>query len=124
MTTLFSTPSPFCLSDSGLWLVVPVASEDRSIKRDLKVLSVGNFKIGPPKLVLEATVVAVVVVEVVDVAFDAVAVVVVDFVEAVVALKHFWHMLLVAGLPVKPQLLIQRVKVSGTLKSVSSFSVF
>ena len=80
----------------------------------------GNFKIGPPTLVLEATVVAVVV----DVAFDAVAVVVVDFVEAVVALKHFWHMLLVAGLPVKPQLLIQRVKVSGTLKSVSSFSVF
>lgn len=42
---------------------------------------------------------------------------------AEVALKHFWHMLLVAGLPVRPQLLIQRVKASGTLNSVSSFSV-
>lgn len=43
---------------------------------------------------------------------------------AVVALKHFWHMLLVAGFPVTPQLLTQSVKVSGTtLNSVSSFSV-
>ncbi|GKV30829.1 hypothetical protein SLEP1_g39604 [Rubroshorea leprosula] len=41
----------------------------------------------------------------------------------VVALKHFWHILLVARLPVRPQLLMQRVKVSGTLNSVSSFSV-
>lgn len=43
--------------------------------------------------------------------------------EEEVALKHFWHMLLVAGLPVRPQLLMQRVKASGTLNSVSSFSV-
>jgi hypothetical protein len=43
---------------------------------------------------------------------------------AVVALKQFWHMLLVAGLAVTPQLLIQSVKDSGTaLNSVSSFSV-
>jgi hypothetical protein len=42
---------------------------------------------------------------------------------AVVALKHFWHILLVAGLPVTPQLLAQRDKASGTLNSVSSFSV-
>lgn len=107
-----------------------MASEDRSINRDLVVLSLENFKIAPPPLVLESMVVAVVAAEVVD-AEDvvaavavAVAVAVVDLAEAVVALKHFWHMLLVAGLPVKPQLLIQRVKVSGTLNSVSSFSVF
>ncbi len=43
---------------------------------------------------------------------------------AVEALKHFWHMLLVAGFPMTPQLLTQSVKVSGTLNSVSSFSVF
>ena len=43
---------------------------------------------------------------------------------ATVALKQFWHMLLVAGFPVTPQLLMQRVRVSGTdLNSVSSFSV-
>lgn len=44
-------------------------------------------------------------------------------VAAVVELKHFWHMLLVAGFPVTPQLLTHRVRVSGTLNSVSSFSV-
>jgi len=45
-------------------------------------------------------------------------------VEAVKAVKQFWHMLLVAGFPVTPQLLTHRVMVSGTLNSVSSFSVF
>ena len=39
-------------------------------------------------------------------------------------LKQFWQMLLVAGLPVKPQLLIQRGIFSCTLNSVSSFPVF
>ena len=48
---------------------------------------------------------------------------------AAAALKHFWHMLLVDGLAVTPQLLEQSVgvvvvvKVSRTLNSVSSFSV-
>lgn len=53
-----------------------------------------------------------------------VVVVVVAAAAVVVALKQFWHMLFVAGLPVKPQLLTQGVMVSGTLNSVSSFSVF
>jgi hypothetical protein len=44
-------------------------------------------------------------------------------VAVVEALKHFWHMLFVAGLPVTPQLFTHRVMVSGTLNSVSSFSV-
>lgn len=41
-------------------------------------------------------------------------------------MKHFWHVLLVEGLTVRPQLLIQGVNDSGTraLNSVSSFSVF
>lgn len=43
---------------------------------------------------------------------------------AVEAVKHFWHILFIAGFPVTPQLLMQGVMVSGTLKSVSSFSVF
>ena len=47
-----------------------------------------------------------------------------EVVVVVVALKQFWHILLVAGLPVTPQLLTQGVMVSGTLNSVSSFSLF
>lgn len=50
--------------------------------------------------------------------------------EEVVELKQFWHMLLVLGLAMTPQLLTQRIMVvavvaeSGTtLNSVSSFSV-
>ena len=59
---------------------------------------------------------------VVDDAFVFVVVVVV--VGEFEVLKQFWHMLLVAGLPVKPQLLIQRGIFSCTLNSVSSFPVF
>lgn len=61
---------------------------------------------------------------VVVVAEGAAAAVVVELDVLVVALKHFWHILLVAGLPVNPQLLTHKVRVSGTLNSVSSFSVF
>ena len=46
-----------------------------------------------------------------------------EVVAELAALKQFWHILLVAGLPVTPQLLTQGVIVSGTLNSVSSLSV-
>lgn len=104
---------------------------------DLTDLSPVNFKIRLPVIKLDVVVVAasiVVTVVVVDdddddavvvVLFDGMLLgVVVIVVALVVALKHFWHMLLVAGFPVKPQLLTHRVKASGTLNSVSSFSVF
>jgi hypothetical protein len=64
--------------------------------------------------------VAAVVVEATVAVFEAVVAVVDDEAE----LKQFWHMLLVAGLPVKPQLLMQRGIFSCTLNSVSSFPVF
>lgn len=96
-------------------LIIPVARPDRSgdLEKgpDLWILSAENLRTeGPPVRPAEEEVVG---------AEEAV----VEEEEEEEALKHFWHMLLVAGLPARPQLLTQRVKASGTLNSVSSFSV-
>lgn len=103
-------------------LIIPVARPDRSgdLEKgpDLWILSAENLRTeGPPVRPAEEEVVGA------EEAVEAVVEVVVEEEEEEEALKHFWHMLLVAGLPAKPQLLTQRVKASGTLNSVSSFSV-